>query len=82
MLRRLRRKANTHGLVLVTTYEGLRKHRQALLGVEWTAVCLDEGQRIRNAATEAAAVCKMLPSFHRLILSGTPIQNSLRELWR
>lgn len=81
MLRKLQRKHNTRGLVVITTYEGLRKHRQDLVGMEWTAVCLDEGQKIRNPATEITSTCKMLPAFHRLILSGTPIQNSLRELW-
>ena len=49
--------------------------------IEWTGVCLDEGQKIRNPETDIAAVCKLLPSYHRIILSGTPIQNSLRELW-
>ena len=49
--------------------------------LEWTGVCLDEGQKIRNPETDVAAVCKVLPSYHRIILSGTPIQNSLRELW-
>jgi DNA excision repair protein ERCC-6 len=46
-----------------------------------TGVCLDEGQKIRNPETYIAGVCKMLPSYHRIILSGTPIQNSLKELW-
>lgn len=81
VLRKLQKKSNTRGLVVITTYEGLRKHRQDLVGIEWTAVCLDEGQKIRNPATEITSTCKMLPAFHRLILSGTPIQNSLRELW-
>lgn len=81
VLRKLQKKPNTQGLTVITTYEGLRKHRQALVSIEWTAVCLDEGQKIRNPATEITSTCKMLPAFHRLILSGTPIQNSLRELW-
>lgn len=81
MLRKLQRKHNTRGLVVITTYEGLRKHRQDLVSLEWTAVCLDEGQKIRNPSTEITSTCKMLPAFHRIILSGTPIQNSLRELW-
>ena len=46
-----------------------------------TAVCLDEGQKIRNPLSDITGVCKLLPSFHRLLLSGTPIQNSLQELW-
>jgi DNA excision repair protein ERCC-6 len=81
VLRKLQRKESTQGLVVITTYEGLRKYRLALVNVEWTAVCLDEGQKIRNPAAQITNTCKMLPAFHRVILSGTPIQNSLRELW-
>ncbi|KAJ1409782.1 P-loop containing nucleoside triphosphate hydrolase protein, partial [Ochromonadaceae sp. CCMP2298] len=69
------------GLVVLATYEGLRRYRGSLATIEWTAVCLDEGQKIRNPETDITAVCKRLPAFHRMILSGTPIQNSLRELW-
>lgn len=69
------------GLSIIITYDGLRRHRDSLLRIEWTAICLDEGQKIRNPTTEITSLCKELPSYHRIILSGTPIQNSLRELW-
>jgi DNA excision repair protein ERCC-6 len=36
---------------------------------------------VRNPEAETAAVAKMLPCEHRLLLSGTPIQNNLKELW-
>ena len=42
---------------------------------------LDEGHQIRNAEAEISILCKRIPSFHRIILTGTPIQNSLKELW-
>ena len=80
-LRRLQKDAKTRGLVAIITYEGLRRYKNSLVLVEWTAVCLDEGQKIRNPNADITAVCKMLPSFHRIILSGTPIQNNLTELW-
>ena len=63
------------------TYEGLRRHKESLSVIEWTGICLDEGQKIRNPQSEVSMVSKTLPSYHRIILSGTPIQNSLRELW-
>jgi DNA excision repair protein ERCC-6 len=69
------------GLVILVTYEGLRNYRQALLQVPWASVCLDEGQKVRNPEAETTAVAKMLPCEHRLLLSGTPIQNNLKELW-
>jgi hypothetical protein len=64
-----------HGAVVVVTYEGLRNYRQSLLQVFWSAVCVDEGQKIRNPAAEITSVCKLLSSHHRILLSGTPIQN-------
>ena len=81
VLRKLQRFEGTQGLVLLITYDGLRRHKESLSMIEWTGVCLDEGQKIRNPDTDISAVCKVLPSYHRIILSGTPIQNSLRELW-
>ena len=80
-LRRLQRSDITRGLVAITTYDGLRKYQKSLSLVEWTAVCLDEGQKIRNPTAKITSICKELPAFHRLILSGTPIQNNLTELW-
>lgn len=68
-------------LVVLTSYDGVRANMQALLSVEWTAICLDEGQKIRNPEADVSAACKQLRGRHRLILSGTPIQNSLKELW-
>lgn len=81
VLRKIQRFEGTQGLVVLITYEGLRGHKDSLNLIEWTGVCLDEGQKIRNPETYIAGVCKMLPSYHRIILSGTPIQNSLKELW-
>lgn len=81
VLRKLQRFEGTQGLVVLITYDGLRRHKESLSMIEWTGVCLDEGQKIRNPDTDVSAVCKVLPSYHRIILSGTPIQNSLRELW-
>jgi DNA excision repair protein ERCC-6 len=81
VLRRLARKPSTQGLVVITTYEGMRRYRSQLVCIEWSAVCLDEGQKIRNPATAITEACKLLPAYHRVLLSGTPIQNSLRELW-
>jgi len=59
----------------------VRKHRQVLSALEWTAIVLDEGQKIRNPQADITQTCKLFPAYHRIILSGTPIQNSLQELW-
>jgi SNF2 family DNA or RNA helicase len=46
VLRRLQRQANTKALTVITTYDGLRKHKDSLLLIEWSGVCLDEGQKV------------------------------------
>ena len=72
---------NQGGIAIITTYDGFRKHKDAFHRIEWMAVCLDEGQKLKNPFTQISQQCKALPSYHRIVLSGTPIQNSLRELW-
>ena len=85
------------GGVLVTTYSGVQAYRQILLKHRWGYVVLDEGHKIRNPDSETTLACKQfkvtlilnhkLPMLiiyktsHRIILSGTPIQNNLKELW-
>ena len=73
--------ASANGTVVISTYDTFRANRKLLLGIELTAICLDEGHKIRNPLTEIATFVKMLQTPNRIILSGTPIQNSLRELW-
>jgi len=92
LLRGCRRNpVNARGIIVVVSYEGLKMYSKDVLlsiasgtGVAtsgWAAVCIDEGQKIRNPTTTISSICKLLPSYHRIILSGTPIQNSLKELW-
>ncbi|KAJ5646255.1 DNA repair protein rhp26 [Penicillium lividum] len=69
------------GHVLVTTYSGLQSYADDLTGVEWGCAILDEGHKIRNPDTGITFSCKELRTPHRIILSGTPIQNSLIDLW-
>lgn len=69
------------GHVLITTYAGLRIYRNQLLPVKWSYTILDEGHKIRNPDSEISLTAKQLLTPHRLILSGTPMQNNLTELW-
>lgn len=69
------------GHVLVTTYVGLRIYSKYLLPREWGYVVLDEGHKIRNPDLDISLTCKMIKTVNRIILSGTPIQNNLIELW-
>ena len=69
------------GHVIVTTYEGLRVYRADLLPVKWSYAVLDEGHKIRNPDADITITAKQLKTHNRIILSGTPIQNNLVELW-
>lgn len=69
------------GHILVTTYRGLHTYLDELAPVEWSYAVLDEGHQIRNRNTDASKACKQLNTWHRIILSGTPVQNNLRELF-
>ncbi|KAG7394336.1 DNA excision repair protein ERCC-6 [Phytophthora boehmeriae] len=69
------------GGVVISTYENVRQYQSLFLTREWDYVVLDEGHRVRNPDAETTLACKQLRTVHRIILSGTPIQNRLRELW-
>ncbi|KAE8152174.1 SNF2 family N-terminal domain-containing protein [Aspergillus avenaceus] len=69
------------GHVLVTTYSGLQTYAPLLIPVEWGCAVLDEGHKIRNPNTSITIHCKELRTPNRIILSGTPMQNNLTELW-
>ncbi|KAG2772310.1 Pre-mRNA-splicing factor ATP-dependent RNA helicase [Phytophthora cactorum] len=77
----IREDTPTGGGVVISTYENVRQYQSLFLTREWDYVVLDEGHRIRNPDAETTLVCKQLRTVHRIILSGTPIQNRLRELW-
>ncbi|CAM8911859.1 unnamed protein product [Rhodiola kirilowii] len=69
--------------VLLTTYEYLmNKHdRPKLSKIPWHYIIIDEGHRIKNASCKLNADLKYYQSSHRLLLTGTPLQNNLEELW-
>jgi DNA excision repair protein ERCC-6 len=79
--RRIVRRVVEEGHVLITTYTGLRTYGKLLIPVDWGFAVLDEGHKIRNPNTEVTLYCKQLRTPHRVILSGTPMQNNLTELW-
>lgn len=70
-----------NGGVLVTTYSGLQSYAPLLIPVRWSYAILDEGHKIRNPNTAITIYCKELRTPNRIILSGTPMQNNLIELW-
>lgn len=77
---RLRNKVKNHSLV-VASYDIVRNDGDFFRSVHWNYCVLDEGHIIKNGKTKLAKVIKQLRASHRLILSGTPIQNNVLELW-
>ena len=73
-------RAPRYGLV-VMSYEALRAEADWAASIDWDYVVLDEGHVIRSPKSRLAAAAKRLRAQHRLVLSGTPIQNSALELW-
>ncbi|KAK5629760.1 hypothetical protein RRF57_005475 [Xylaria bambusicola] len=69
------------GHVLVTTYASVQIYGDMLATMDWGYAVLDEGHKIRNPNAAVTIACKELCTPNRIILSGTPIQNNLVELW-
>lgn len=67
--------------VVITSYTLLQKDVELYMENFFAYVILDEAQHIKNRGTRNAKSVKMIKGAHRLILTGTPIENSLDELW-
>jgi TATA-binding protein-associated factor len=67
--------------VIIASYETIRADIDILSKVNWLYCVLDEGHIIKNPKTKLSAAIKQLKAQHRLLLSGTPIQNNVLELW-
>ncbi|MDO4796685.1 MAG: DEAD/DEAH box helicase [Coriobacteriales bacterium] len=67
--------------VLVTSYDLLKRDREAYASHDFWCVVLDEAQYVKNHETQAAQAVKELRCQHRIALSGTPVENRLSELW-
>ncbi|ORY69791.1 uncharacterized protein BCR38DRAFT_480958 [Pseudomassariella vexata] len=67
--------------LVVTSYEVCRNDTEFLEKQNWNYIVLDEGHLIKNPKAKISVAVKRLPSNHRLILTGTPIQNNVLELW-
>ncbi|MEI6083289.1 MAG: DEAD/DEAH box helicase [Verrucomicrobiota bacterium] len=72
--------ATPHDLVVVN-YTQLRAFNAVATKVKWLAVILDEGQYIKNPESLTAKAARALPADYRLVLTGTPIENRLLDLW-
>jgi SNF2 family DNA or RNA helicase len=67
--------------VIITSYTLLQKDIETYSQMSLSYAILDEAQHIKNRGTRNAKSVKMIQAAHRLILTGTPIENSLDEMW-
>ncbi len=67
--------------IVITSYDVCRNDNEVLAAITWNYCVLDEGHLIKNPKAKISQAVKKLSSNHRLILSGTPIQNNVLELW-
>ncbi|XP_048192448.1 DNA excision repair protein ERCC-6-like [Perognathus longimembris pacificus] len=72
--------------IIITTYQMLInnwQHLTSFSGQEfvWDYVILDEAHKIKSSSTKTAICARAVPARNRLLLTGTPIQNNLQELW-
>lgn len=70
-----------HVDVLVMNYSQLRVNVEKLEPLRWLAIVLDEGQQIKNPDSKAARAARQLGADNRLVLTGTPIENRLLDIW-
>lgn len=68
--------------IVITSYDVLKNDVDSAFGhLPFNYLVLDEGHVIKNPKTKLTKAVKTVQAFHRLILSGTPIQNNVLELW-
>lgn len=65
----------------ITTYEMCLMGKSLLQTINWQYVVIDEAHRIKNEETMLSKVVRLIPCKNRLLLTGTPLQNNIHELW-
>ncbi|MEJ7648854.1 MAG: DEAD/DEAH box helicase [Nakamurella sp.] len=69
------------GRVCIISYAGVRLRIDALADIRWTTVVLDEAQALKNPRTQLARATRRLQADGLVALTGTPVENTLDELW-
>ena len=67
--------------IVVTSYALIRRDAEKYRGLEFDTVALDEAQHIKNRQTQNAQAVKAVRAKHRIVLTGTPMENSVLDLW-
>ncbi|KAK4491066.1 hypothetical protein RD792_001788, partial [Penstemon davidsonii] len=67
--------------VLLTSYEMINLDTSSLKPIKWECMIVDEGHRLKNKDSKLFSMLKQYSSRHRVLLTGTPLQNNLDELF-
>ncbi len=67
--------------VVVISYESVLAEKAALKKIDWRYLIIDEAHRIKNDESKLSLVVRSFNSENRLLITGTPLQNNLHELW-
>ncbi len=67
--------------ILVANYSQLRIQKGFFTGIDWNVAILDEGQYIKNPSSQTAKTARELKAKHRMVLTGTPVENRALDLW-
>jgi SNF2 family DNA or RNA helicase len=67
--------------LIITSYALIRRDAELYQQAEFDTVVLDEAQHIKNRQTQNAQAVKAIKARHRLVLTGTPLENSVLDLW-
>jgi hypothetical protein len=81
LLQSFRKGGSNGNNVLIASYEQVRSEIDRIKDIQFRYAVLDEGHLIKNAKSGMAVACKQIKASHRLLLSGTPVQNNVLELW-
>ncbi|EGV63380.1 hypothetical protein PSN45_004339 [Yamadazyma tenuis] len=67
--------------VVISSYEIVIREKSALKRFKWEYIIIDEAHRIKNEESLLSQIIRMFHSNNRLLITGTPLQNNLHELW-
>jgi superfamily II DNA or RNA helicase len=67
--------------LIITSYALIRRDLDQYLAHRFSVVVLDEAQHIKNRTTQNSTAVKKIQAHHKLVLTGTPIENSVADLW-
>ncbi|EAY22905.1 F/Y-rich N-terminus family protein [Trichomonas vaginalis G3] len=67
--------------ILLTTYEYIISDRNIFNSIEWQVICIDEAHRLKNTNSKLMQALKDYHTQYKLLLTGTPLQNNITELW-